>query len=69
MCCVCAGSCSHVGNHSYCSAHDMSYAASPPPIGEWPVFLPRCPRPHYTIDLSPGKGRHRKDDDGLSGLR
>jgi hypothetical protein len=21
MCCVCAGLCSHVGNHSYCAAH------------------------------------------------
>lgn len=21
MCCVCAGSCNHVGNHTYCFAH------------------------------------------------
>lgn len=21
MCCVCAGTCNHIGNHSYCSAH------------------------------------------------
>ncbi len=21
MCCVCAGSCNHVGNHWYCAAH------------------------------------------------
>lgn len=21
MCCVCAGSCNHIGNHTYCAAH------------------------------------------------
>lgn len=26
MCCVCAGSCNHVGNHAFCEAHGWTPA-------------------------------------------
>lgn len=29
MCCICAGSCNHIGNHTYCAAHGGSPMLSP----------------------------------------
>lgn len=29
FCCACAGSCNHVGNHSFCEAHGGTYTLAP----------------------------------------
>lgn len=42
MCCVCAGVCSHIGNHGYCYAHDPARQVilpyTPPPAFPTPGF-------------------------------
>ena len=58
MCCVCNGSCNHVGPHSYCVAHGGSvyypYVGGPfaPPVpstvpntgaGIYPIYAPLAP--------------------------
>lgn len=52
MCCVCAGSCNHIGNHSYCSAHGGSTHPSVTTTGTsmgWgPPVVPTPPTPVVT---------------------
>lgn len=46
MCCICSGSCSHTGPHSYCAAHFVGANPHAPaflPYFSWPtVQLPLC---------------------------
>lgn len=42
MCCVCAGVCSHIGNHGYCYAHDPARQQLMPPA-YFPYLEPSKP--------------------------
>ncbi len=44
FCCACAGTCNHVGNHSYCAAHGGSGYSHPVVVGTGTVtyITPPC---------------------------
>lgn len=52
MCCVCAGTCNHVGNHTFCQAHGGSpapafgsYSYMTPVTSTWGPYCVTCGHP------------------------